>query len=123
MPAEYRIVPSERTIYSRAWGILTDRDLAENRARMLRDPDFDPGCRQLLDFSEVTSLEVTPGGIRELAGTSPFPRDARRAVVVPNDVAYGMARMFALLSGLDESRFRIFRDRAVALEWLTQHHP
>jgi hypothetical protein len=119
MPASFRIDPLNHLIFSRAWGVLTDQDLATNRHAMVLDPAFTPDSAQLYDFSEVTGIEVTPAGIRALARKSVFATTARRAIVVSNDVGYGMARMFAQLSNRDEEVFRIFRDRAEALPWLT----
>lgn len=118
MPAAYRIDASDGVVYSRAWGVLTDADISVNRTALTNDPLFTPRSSQLYDFSEVTALEVTASALRELARTSPFDLDARRAIVVPSDVAYGMARMYGLLSGREDSVFRIFRERAEAIAWL-----
>lgn len=123
MPAEYRIDPNERMIWTRAWGTIEDRDLTGHRAQLAADARFDRAYAQLLDFSEVTEIRITTGAIRALAGPDPFLPTAWRAVVVPNDVAYGMARMFALMGGMDESRFKVFRDRAEALQWLHANRP
>ena len=121
MPASYRIDAADQIIYSRAWGVLTDDDIATNRAALARDPAFVPTSSQLYDFSEVTAVEVTAAGVRALARTSPFARTARRAIVVSSDVAYGMARMYAIISDHHDDAFRIFRDQRDAIAWL--HSP
>ena len=117
MPADYRIDPTRRIAYSRAWGILTDQDLAGNRAALFADPAFELDMPQLYDFSGITEIRVTPAAIRHLAPTSPFGQTARRALVVPTEEAFGMARMYAILTGHEEL-IQVFRDRESAIRWL-----
>ena len=118
MPATFLIDHDERLIRSRAWGLLIDSDLLETQQRLREDPRFEPTYCQLFDFSAVEQLSLTGDGLRKLAANSPFSRDARRAIVVGSEGAYGMARMYALLSDRNPEHFRIFRDTASAIKWL-----
>jgi hypothetical protein len=117
MPADYQIDRAHRVVYSRAWGALTDEDLANNRAALFADPAFDPGLAQLYDLTDVTEVKVTSVSLLQLAMTSRFAPTARRAVVVSSDEAFGMARMYSILSGHEEL-IQVFRDRAGAMRWL-----
>ena len=118
MPATFLIDHDERIVRSRAWGLLLDRDLVETQRRLREDPRFEPTFCQIFDFTAVEQLALTSEGLRKLAADSPFARDARRAIVVNGEGAYGMARMYAMLSDRDPEYFRIFRDTASALKWL-----
>lgn len=120
MPATYVIDQDARLVLSRAWGTLTDADLVANRDAMVADPAFDPELAQLWDFSTVDRLEITGPGVRSLAmGVSPFALTARRAIFVPHDAAFGMARMFLLMRDHDAAgAFQVFRDREHAIAWL-----
>ena len=120
MPATYRIDEAAQIVYSRAWGVLTDADLRDNRAALIRDPAFAPTLRQLYDFSGVTSVGVTSAMVRMLAQTSPFPPGARRAFFVPSDATYGLARMYAIVGDRADEAFRIFRDLQQATVWLSE---
>jgi hypothetical protein len=122
MPAEYRIDRSRRVVYSRAWGVLTDQDLAANRAALFADPAFEPDLAQLYDFAEVTEIRVTSATLVGLARTSRFAPTTRRAVVVSSDEAFGMARMYSIL-GDREELIQVFRDRASAMRWLDSESP
>jgi hypothetical protein len=53
-------------------------------------------CRGIFDFSGVTSLEVLPQTIRELAELEPaMPDPSRvRVILAPSDSVFGLARMF-----------------------------
>ena len=117
MPAEYRIDRSKRLILSRAWGVMTDQDLVANRTALFADPGFAPDLDQLYDLSEVTEVKVSSTVLLHLAMSSRFSTLSRRAVVVTSDVAFGMARMYAMLTG-HEDTIQVFRDRADAVRWL-----
>jgi hypothetical protein len=49
---------------------------------------------------------------------NPFGAGARRAVVVTNDVVFGMARMYQILTDESPDELRIFRKVDDALQWL-----
>ena len=117
MPADNRIDRSKRIVYSRAWGVLTDEDLKSNRAALFADPGFEPNLSQLYDFTNVTEVRITSEALLSLAMTSRFSPTSRRAVVVSSDEAFGMARMYSILSGREEL-IQVFRDRASAMQWL-----
>jgi len=117
MPADNRIDLSTRVVYSRAWGIVTNEDLADNRVALSRDPAFAPDLAQLYDCTGVTEVKVTSEALLRLALTSPFAPTARRAIAVSSEVAFGLARMYAQLSGREEV-IQVFRDRPSAVQWL-----
>ena len=117
MPADYRIDRLKGVVYSRAWGVLTDQDLADNRAALFADPAFEPDLAQLYDFTDVSAIKVTSAALQRLALTSRFAPVALRAIVVSTDEAFGMARMYSILSGREET-IQVFRDRESAVRWL-----
>ena len=118
MPASFTIDLARRMVHSRGWGILVDADLRETQRGIRETSGFEPDFRQLYDFTDVTEVRVTGHGVRELARASPFGRDARRAIVVGSDIAFGMVRMFQIVSDRERPEFQIFRDRETALHWL-----
>ena len=118
MPATCDIDHDRRLVRSRAWGTLVDTDLQATQRTLREDARFESTYSQIYDFSEVEHVRVTGKGLESLARSSPFARDARRAVVVGSDHGYGMARMFAMLSDRDPVNFRIFRDVASATAWI-----
>lgn len=118
MPAAFEIDHVQRRVNSRAWGVLEDADLWSTQRGVAADPRFDPMYSQLYDFTAVTEVRLTGSYLRDLALYSPFARNARRAVVVGTDEAFGMARMFEMVSDRAPEAFRIFRDRAEAVRWL-----
>lgn len=118
MPADYRIDAQRRLISSAGRGAVTDDDLRGHQARLRSDPAFDPSYDQLWDFSQVTRIEVTSEALRELAGSRSFKAGARRAMVTPSDVGFGLARMFQILHDEAPEELRVFRDLGEARSWL-----
>jgi hypothetical protein len=120
MPATYEIDLARRLVVSRGWGVLEDADLATAQAALRADPRFDAHFRQIFDVTAVTEVRVTGEALISLSRASAFAVDARRAVVVSGDLAFGMARMYGLASDRGESFFQIFRDEESALRWLDE---
>jgi hypothetical protein len=118
MPGSYTIDPKNSIVFSRAWGALTDAELAAHARALQEDPHFDPGFRQLADFRDVGELRVTAEGVRSLVHLNPFAKDARRAFVVGTDVMYGMVRMYQLTLDVEPGSIHVCRSMDEALEWL-----
>lgn len=85
----------------------------------MADPDFDPRYSQLVDYTHITRIDLTPADVRQLAVRNIFSPDSRRAFLVPNDLAFGLGRMFEILrEAAGERGIRIFRSLDEALEWV-----
>ena len=82
-----------------------------HQEKLLKDPDFERSFSQLLDFTNVTDVELSAEEIRKLAQTTVFSANSRRAFVVNNDLKFGLAPMFAVFrETLGEKGIRIFRN-------------
>jgi len=122
MPIAYTIDPVRSIVLSRAWGVVTDRDLLAHVRALAADPRFKPHFNQLYDCRGVTDVEVSSSGIKDLAKLNPFGVGARRAVVVNRDITYGMARMYQMTREPSTDELEVFRDWDSALEWLGIAH-
>jgi hypothetical protein len=118
MPASYLIDQPRSVVFSRGWGVLTDEDLLAHGKVLRADARLMPGLRQIVDFRDVTKLDVTSEGVRRSAKNNPFGPDARRSFVAPLDETVGMIRMFGIYIDADASQFRIFRTLGPAMEWI-----
>lgn len=123
-PAFYKIDKARRIVLTTGAGVLTKKDIAEHQNRLVKDADFDPESAQLLDFLQVTKIELTPADVRELAERSVFSPRSRRAVLVKDDLAFGFARLFQTYRELKgEEGIRVFRELDDALAWLLEKNP
>jgi len=119
MPQFYKIDKERRLVLSTASGVFSRADAAGHMERLLKDPDFDPSYSQIADFTQVTKIELSAQDVHELAQRSVFSPQSRRALIVPNDVAYGLGRMFGMLrENQGEMGIRIFRNLEEALDWV-----
>lgn len=104
---------------SSAYGVFSRADSVAHKEELLKDPDFDPSYAQIADFTQVTKFELSAEDIQELAQVSVFSPQSRRALVVPSDVSYGLARMFGTLRETEgENELGVFRSVEEALNWV-----
>lgn len=118
MPGSYLIDQRRGIVFSRAWGSLTDAEVYTHADTLRTDDRFDPTFKQLFDFLRVSELRISAAAVAYVARNNPFAPHARRAFVVANDEAFGLARMFELNMNLDGAHFRIFRELGPAFEWI-----
>jgi hypothetical protein len=119
MPAYFKIDNERRLVMSTIAGVFTLADGLAHQEKLLKHPDFDPGFSQLLDCTHVARVELTPEDVRRLAQTSIFSPDARRAILVESDLAFGLARMFVIFrESFGEKGIRVFRNLDEALYWV-----
>jgi hypothetical protein len=119
MPACYKIDKQRRLVMSTAYGTVSREDLLDHQNKLLADPDFDPTFSQLSDFGHMTKVEVTAEDVRKFAERNIFAPSSRRAFVVPDDVAFGLARMFEMLrDAKGEQGIRVFRELEEGLDWV-----
>src|SRR5712664_2478382 len=101
MPSSYLIDVPRGIVFSRGWGVLTDGEIFAHAESLRSNVRFEPGFRQIVDFRDVREIRVTGAGVHAVAQNNPFQRDARRALVVVTDEAFGLVRMFELFTEAD----------------------
>lgn len=118
MAFTYQIDKERGAVLLQVEGTVVSGNLVAHQRELRDDPDFDPSYSMLADFTAVSSVEADSEAMHNLAGSDPFDRRARRAIVVDSDVVFGLARMYQMLLNLDEEYCRIFRDVDDARRWL-----
>ncbi len=119
MSAFYNIDKERRLVLSSGDGVLTKADLLGHMDQLSKDPDFDPDFSQVLDFRQITALEIGPEDVRQLAQRNIFSPRSRRAFVVKDDLQFGLARMFEIHRELKgETGIRVFRTFDEAMDWI-----
>lgn len=110
MPTKLTIEPKSRMVFSSYYGEMTTTDLVQHIARIRKHPDFNPDFDELIDASGVTSFEVPSYDVRELAShDSPFHARARRVLVAPQDLIFGLGRMFQTFGSEQRPHFIVVR--------------
>jgi hypothetical protein len=117
--AFYKIDKERRLILSSGSGVLTKEDVLGHMERLSKDLDFDPDFSQLTDFRHITALEIGPEDVRQFAQRNIFSPRSRRALLVKDDLQFGLARMFEIHRDLHgETGIRVFRSLDEALDWI-----
>jgi hypothetical protein len=118
MPITYTIDREHGIVMSRSWGTLTIPELREYLFRLSIDRDFGPTFCELSDARELQDVDMTVDGLRSLAHISVFAPGRPRALVVPKEAQYGLARVFAAYSQMEGQQVAVFREWGDALQWL-----
>ncbi|CAN5700287.1 hypothetical protein BH23GEM11_BH23GEM11_20400 [soil metagenome] len=129
MPWEIKTNWPEGWATTRFSGHLTTNEIIEAREVLAEDPDRVPGLRLVMDFQQVTHLDLTPTQIRRLAAlwaedpSRPPDTTWRLGLVASTPVQFGLFRMFEQLRTSVPGQVRVFGDRSEALEWADIQEP
>ena len=119
MLVECEIDAGDRVVTLAVSGELSDEGLLSLHAE-LRAPEVKPDFGLLIDLRHAVGLDVTTKGVQDLARLPlVLSPDSRRALVVPSDFCFGMARMYQILR--DErpgGDIRVSRDLDEARRWV-----
>jgi hypothetical protein len=109
-----------RVVVLRVIGVLDDDGLLRLVSELRSDPEAKPDHALLIDLREANGESVTSLGVRALSAQPLVLSPAsRRAVVVPSDLGFGMARMYEMLRDERGGVVRAFRDFEEARRWVT----
>ena len=119
MPLAYKIDKERRLVTTSGWDTIARQDVIDHRQKLAADHDFSPTYATVADFTRVTKLEITAADIQLFAAKNVFAPNARRAIVVADREAFGLARMFEILRDVrGEEGIRIFDNVEDAREWV-----
>lgn len=105
-------------------GELNDDTLLEIYSGIQQNPQLHPDLNLLVDLRGAVGNRVTSEGVRRLVEQPLFfSKDSRRAVVVPSDLGFGVARMYELMRDETGGGFRVYRDFGEAETWLGDSPP
>jgi hypothetical protein len=104
-------------------GVVTDEELLACWQEEYADARIPWEAPGFLDLRAVERFEVTSAGLRKLVAldakyTEQHGLLMRSAIVAPSDLAFGMSRMYQILSDGDLHSVGVFRSLSDAEEWL-----
>ena len=131
MPLEYRIDRERRVVFATATRTLSDEDVFAYQREVWSHSDL-AGYDEVVDLGLVEDLVLSSGdrvrALAELASAmdAPGASSSKVAIVAPQDLAYGFARMFETYRTMNQSGAKIvqvFRSMRAALGWLGVEGP
>ena len=121
MPITHAIDLSLNAAFAVASVIVTDEEVIPAMSALYADPRFHPDMRHLADYSQVTKNHTSGETLSKLARISKFSPRARRAILVKNDLEFGLLRVFQSYVSMQAiPQLRVFRDRSEAVSWLNE---
>ena len=108
--------PSDRIVVTLFSGSVTI-EVKSSCKGIKANPKFEPDFRQFIDLSKASELHLHYQDLNQLAEVSdPFSGDAKRALVGPTALSFGIGRMYEII--VNSPSFQVFRSQMEALTWL-----
>ena len=109
----------ERMIVLVVSGELDDEGLLRLCEELENAPEEESDFSLLIDLRKASGQDVTTAGTRAVAAQPlVLAPSSRRAVVVPTELGFGMARMYEMLRGASGGATRVFRSYEEAEIWV-----
>ena len=121
----YDLNPSRQRADVVVSGKTSGAELMAGLRDLLDDPKFDAGYGILIDLAGV-ELSPTIAELRDVAlavRANSVGTGARRAMVTSSTVFFELAQLFARLTSGSASKYRAFKSREEAEEWLGKPGP
>ena len=104
-------------------GSLSDADVLAAYERLYGDERWQPGFDEIVDLRHAELSRITAEGLRALDTlvrdkTGDYCESFKTAVVAPDDLEFGLARMYELLSEESPESVMVFRELDQALAWI-----
>jgi hypothetical protein len=121
MPIQYVIDRTQQRMLTHAEGLVTFQEISQHLDAEERDRGLD--LPEIFDARGATT-DLTPAQVRTLveraADTLRRTSLGPTAIVANDDLVFGMARMYAILTELAGPRVEVFRDVESANRWLQE---
>ena len=121
MTIESEVIKSKGLVVTRVKGKMKLDEFESSQWALKENPDFDPSFDHLFDMSGVDDIDdVSAQNIKRIAHIRIFSPTSRRAVIAPDDLTYGLSRMYEVFSKANDSNLGVFRNREDAVNWLNR---
>lgn len=118
---EIQIDTANRLMHVNAFGSIEDRELLDLFSDLEKTLGIYPRFSLLVDVREADGDRLSNAGVKLLADRSlPLAPEARVAVIVPNDLGFGLPRMYELRRGDGKAQLQVFRELAEGLAWIAE---
>ena len=106
-------------------GVVTDTELLHSFVTFYESEQWIPGMNELIDLSVADVTQITSDGMRKLAVATEqiFRKNgvefSKTAVYAPEDLSFGLSRMYEVMVDESPEYFYVFRDIDELKNWLT----
>lgn len=117
MAFRHTIDPKAQVIFAVATGTISPGEALEMCGVIQADPAFSPSLNVLLDLRGARVV-WDHAALRRMGECRPFARRSRRAIVVPDDLHYGLGRVYGALADPAGGESLPFRTLEDACAWI-----
>ncbi len=117
----YTIIKELNVVYVECAGDIREDDIIEQAMQQLHDPEYSQDMNTLYNFQNG----VFSGGVEKLKKLAKKMSDpnviqtpSKTAMVAPNDLEYGLSRMYSMLAVGSLVEYEAFPTMKEALDWL-----
>lgn len=116
MPFSYTVHRDKRLIHLVGQNASTTTELKQVRDAIMADPSFDRSFHVLVELDRIFPSSVDFRTLIDLARVRENVPGRRMAVVAPEPITYGLAKVYEAYGR--EHGVRVFRVKKAALNWL-----
>lgn len=122
MPIDILLDKQSRTLRTHASGFVALEDFIDSIEKTIQLMDsgvIDVNWGQIIDLTDVSNVEaLSESDITLVASKSPWPAGARRAIVVTEERAQQLARIYDAMGSSKGHRIRIVETIEEAQKWV-----
>ena len=122
MPITYQIDSERNLVLVEGHGVITDKDFPKFRTKLISDPLFRPGMKELADYRSAEKFDLSTDGLSKFLdleiSIAPLMGDYRIAIATCSDLLFGFVRMYMTEIGETLPNVNVFRDIDEAEAWL-----
>lgn len=122
MPIKYKIIGSKKLVYVSGEGEISLDDLLNHIKELAVNPEYIAPMKKLVDYRRA--LTMGPGNedlkifIDKMSSYKDIFKGEKCAIVVNNDLDFGISRVYGAKIELSNMDTNVFRDFTKALNWL-----
>lgn len=127
MPIEYKIYEDEHYVYAKATGTLTPEEIINYVNKLHREPNLEPGFKELFDVRYVSKSEVTIESFQRIIKKAMLDNKRnqmnRLAIVVSKVDSFDRAKHYEKSVSSDKETVIVFNMLDTAKIWLGVDKP
>ena len=123
MPITFQVRPEHNLVILVHIGTITDDEFLAFYRSLYENDRITPSMNLLVDLRQADSTTRSSDVLRKFAGfietkLTGIPERPKVAVVAPEDLSFGLARMYEAFADSVPWDFEVFREMNAALAWL-----
>lgn len=128
MPVTFKIIKSDNYFVCKYFGIINAAEVLESWENFLQGNEWIPGLNEFTDLSETNFKGVKDNDVIQLIHyiervyKENHIASTKVAVYAPNDLPFGMARMYSIYADDSPELIHVFRDKEKAKKWLVNEN-